>query len=222
MKQLLPDPNHYSTILFDCDGVILDSNHIKSQAFYDLALPYGENVASTFLEYHQYNGGISRHNKFSFLVYDLLSFSGSHATQVISNLLDSYAALIYSGLLTCPFSKSIFNLSSHFSHINSYVISGSLETELNSVFTQRSIHQLFDGIYGSPRNKYQIIDSLLSSGLLKAPIIFVGDSQYDHQVANHFSFDFVFVSGWTDFKQWDHYVHSHHIPSCDSLDHWLC
>jgi len=31
----------YKTLIFDCDGVILNSNKIKTQAFYDVAKIYG-------------------------------------------------------------------------------------------------------------------------------------------------------------------------------------
>ena len=32
----------YSHLFFDCDGVILDSNHIKTKSFYEIALNFGE------------------------------------------------------------------------------------------------------------------------------------------------------------------------------------
>ena len=30
----------YQTLIFDCDGVVLNSNKIKTQAFYDVAKVY--------------------------------------------------------------------------------------------------------------------------------------------------------------------------------------
>ncbi|NLC22432.1 MAG: HAD family hydrolase, partial [Halomonadaceae bacterium] len=30
----------YLTLVFDCDGVVLDSNRVKTEAFYQATLPY--------------------------------------------------------------------------------------------------------------------------------------------------------------------------------------
>ena len=35
----------YKTLVFDCDGVILDSNRIKTEAFYRTTQKYGEFIA---------------------------------------------------------------------------------------------------------------------------------------------------------------------------------
>ena len=40
----------YKTWLFDCDGVILDSNKIKTESYYELALPYGKDKADKLIE----------------------------------------------------------------------------------------------------------------------------------------------------------------------------
>ena len=62
----------YDTILFDCDGVILNSNQIKSQAFYDVASAYSIPAARELVEYNQQFGGISRHEKFKYFVNAIL------------------------------------------------------------------------------------------------------------------------------------------------------
>ena len=47
------DISQYATLIFDCDGVILDSNKIKTTAFYNTALPYGEDAAEALVNYHK-------------------------------------------------------------------------------------------------------------------------------------------------------------------------
>ena len=56
----------YTHAFFDCDGVILNSNKVKSEAF-ALALE-GESpeLVRKFVQYHQKNGGISRFVKFEY------------------------------------------------------------------------------------------------------------------------------------------------------------
>jgi beta-phosphoglucomutase-like phosphatase (HAD superfamily) len=41
-------------LIFDCDGVILTSNKIKSQAFYDVAKIYGHEPAQALKDYFKY------------------------------------------------------------------------------------------------------------------------------------------------------------------------
>ena len=35
----------YASLVFDCDGVVLNSNKVKTEAFYQAVLPYGEAAA---------------------------------------------------------------------------------------------------------------------------------------------------------------------------------
>ena len=58
----------YKSIIFDCDGVLLDSNTIKSEAFYQSVLPFGQKYADEFIQYHKNNGGISRYKKFEYFL----------------------------------------------------------------------------------------------------------------------------------------------------------
>ena len=66
------DLSHYQTLIFDCDGVILNSNQIKTEAFYNVAKIYGHPAAQALKEYHILNGGISRYQKFEYLLTKIL------------------------------------------------------------------------------------------------------------------------------------------------------
>ena len=46
----------YDTFVFDCDGVILNSNNYKSEAFFKSTLKYGKENAKKFKNYHIKNG----------------------------------------------------------------------------------------------------------------------------------------------------------------------
>ncbi|MDP2247466.1 MAG: HAD family hydrolase, partial [Nitrosomonadales bacterium] len=48
------DISQYKTIVFDCDGVILDSNQLKTQAYFDTAIDFGANEqqAKALMDYH--------------------------------------------------------------------------------------------------------------------------------------------------------------------------
>ena len=63
--------------------------------------------------------------------------------------------------------------------------------------------QLFDGgIFGSPDTKDSILSRELANGNIQQPALFLGDSRYDHQAATQAGLEFVFVSGWSEVKDW--------------------
>ena len=72
------------TIFWDFDGVIKDSVVVKSDAFEQLFLPFGDEVAISVREHHEANGGISRFKKLP--IY--LNWAGEEVT---AELIDEYA-----------------------------------------------------------------------------------------------------------------------------------
>ena len=78
------DPRRYSTLLFDCDGVILDSNRLKTSAFFTAALPYGMRAAEALVEYHRENGGISRYRKFTYFLQEIVKTPVEQASELFA------------------------------------------------------------------------------------------------------------------------------------------
>ena len=62
----------YKTILFDCDGVILNSNKIKTRAFKLASIPFGKEASNTLEDYHLRHGGISRYEKFDYFLTSIV------------------------------------------------------------------------------------------------------------------------------------------------------
>ena len=52
-----------SIIFWDFDGVIKDSVSVKSDAFVQLFLPFGEEISRRVKDHHEENGGMSRYDK---------------------------------------------------------------------------------------------------------------------------------------------------------------
>ena len=51
------------TIIFDFDGIILESIDVKTEAFKKLYQPFGSSISNKVVENHLANGGISRYEK---------------------------------------------------------------------------------------------------------------------------------------------------------------
>ena len=99
------DLDSYETFIFDCDGVILNSNKIKTKAFYDTAKVFGDKSALALKDYHVLNGGISRYEKFRYLFNNILCRPVE--TKQIEKLLLNFSNEVKKALLTCEMADNI-------------------------------------------------------------------------------------------------------------------
>jgi phosphoglycolate phosphatase-like HAD superfamily hydrolase len=211
------DPAYYASVVFDCDGVILNSNHIKTEVFHDVALRFGEEAAGLLVQFHLQHGGISRYRKFEYLLEEIL---GRQATkEAIAELAGDFGDRIYQRLLRCEVSSSLTEMRKRMPGTIWAVVSGSDQEELRLIFAQRNIASIFDGgIYGSPRTKDEILTQQFQSGQLAMPALFLGDSQYDHEAAIRAGLDFVFISGWSEFSHWQSYCQVNGVKTAESIE----
>lgn len=216
-------PAAYATLIFDCDGVVLDSNRIKTEAFRAAALPWGVAAAEALVAHHVANGGISRHRKFAHFLDAILP---EHAPGAVvgrdgpglERLLDSYAGAVRQGLMTCAVAEGLEALRTATPEARWLIVSGGAEAELREIFAARGLDALFDGgIFGSPDSKDTILARELAAGTIRGPALFVGDSRYDHEAAARAGLDFVFVSGWSEFREWRAYTERNDLRAVKHL-----
>ncbi len=193
--------SQYDLWLFDCDGVILQSNLIKSTAMYQVALHFSnENVAELFKQYHQENAGITRYIKFKYLFETLLNrqlFEDDYQQALVM-----FGQLCTEKLIACPLTKGAENfLLQRAGGGNKFIISAGTEIELQHVFEKKELDTLFSGIYGGPRTKFEIFSDVLACYPNSKPLFF-GDAKADYIVAKKFDIDFVFLSDYTEFTNW--------------------
>ena len=190
------------TIIFDCDGVILNSNHIKTTAFRSICEPYGNQETEDFLRFHQSNGGISREVKFSYFLEKIIKFRGDVASEH-KKMMSEYSSIVSKGMLTCEVNEYIYDLKLVTPEAKWMVLSGSNEIELKHVFGQRDLGRLFNlGIYGSPDSKKTHMRRFIETDFVERPAMFIGDSMYDYEVALEFDLQFVFLTQWTEVSDW--------------------
>jgi phosphoglycolate phosphatase-like HAD superfamily hydrolase len=197
MKEL----NSYKVAIFDCDGVILDSNRVKSEAF-SLALS-GEDatLVKEFVAYHQMNGGISRYIKFEHFYKNIKK--QDNYSDALKQALARYAILSKTGLLKCVEIAGIRNVLKYFNErkIHCYVASGGDQQEVREVFEKRGLLEFFEGVFGSPLSKIENLENLHIKGNLPIPGVFFGDAYSDMQAAEEYSLDFVYISGVSEWSE---------------------
>lgn len=191
----------YKTLVFDCDGVVLNSNHAKSEAFRMAALPYGIKEAEEFVNWHRSNGGVSRYEKFKYFLKVMVP--GRQGPN-FEEMLSCYAKEVWEQLCTCEVAQGLDLLRSATEHANWFIVSGGDQEELRNLFKIRGIGRYFNGgIFGSPDKKIDILNREIAAGNIRFPAIFFGDSALDYQAASLAGLDFVFVSDWTEFSEWE-------------------
>ena len=196
------DLSQYQTLIFDCDGVILNSNKIKTQAFYDVAKVYGHEPAQTLKDYHVLNGGISRYEKFEYLFTNILHKPID--AQELEQLLLNFSKEVKKALLTCEVAVHIQELREKTKNSKWLIVSGGYQTELREVFFQRKLDSYFDGgIFGSPDDKDTILKNEKDKCNIIGKSLFLGDSMYDYQAAKTAKIDFIFLSKWTEVNNWE-------------------
>jgi phosphoglycolate phosphatase-like HAD superfamily hydrolase len=208
-------PADYASIVFDCDGVLLDSNALKTRSFYRAALPYGEVHATALMNYHRVNGGISRYRKFQYFLDEMVSGVEGPG---LEELLERYAQEVRDALLACAIAKGLDDLREHTADSRWHVVSGSDQSELRVLLDARGLADFFDGgIFGSPDAKSDILSRELAAGSIREPALFLGDSKYDCEVSLAHGLDFVFVSAWSEVENWQEWTQGQGLEVVDRV-----
>jgi len=208
----------YKTLVFDCDGVVLNSNQLKIQAYYDVAIKFGANKsqAQALVDHHVKLGGISRYPKFEYFLREIMQQAVTE--QSMQDLLESFTVEVKRLLTDCEISPYLADLRNNNMNAKWMIISGGDQLELRDIFQQRGIDKLFGGgIFGSPDNKDAILARELEAGNIVQPALFIGDSRYDHQASTNAGLDFVFLSAWTDVECWQDYCATNQLKVFNHL-----
>lgn len=189
----------YDTLVFDCDGVILDSNRIKSAAFRTVTAPFGAEASARFLDYHHRHGGISRNEKFAHFLDAFVTVAPADRERLLGGLLRDYAAICARELLACPLIPGVAALLASIPpRVAAHVVTGGAQSEVRAVFAARGLDRHFASILGSPTSKHDNMRLLAAAGALRGRALYFGDAELDMQLAEEFGLEFVFVHGVSD------------------------
>lgn len=184
----------YSNIIFDFDGVILNSNNIKKECIGYVTRNYLSNYKhKEFVDFFVSNNGVPREVKISKFFDKKQSY----------NILNSYSCLLEEKLKFAKLTAGVedFLKICNSVQINMYVVSGGAETEVVFIMRRKKIISFFKKIKGGPKNKEENISSLKLIG----ETLFIGDSKKDYEVSVLNNFDFIFMHGYTQFIEWKNY-----------------
>lgn len=180
-----------TTLFLDFDGVILDSVEAKTEAFYSMYLPYGEEFARRVRDFHCANGGVSRFEKFRIWHEEWLRESLSE--QRMAELSTTFSTLSLQKVIESPFVPGAleFLQMAHDRH-KMYVITGSAQEDIDHTVRQLDLEKYFVQVCGSPRTKIDWGQQLLREHQVSPKeVVFVGDAESDRKAAEALGIHFI-------------------------------
>jgi HAD superfamily hydrolase (TIGR01549 family) len=170
----------WQAIIFDFDGVVVESGKIKTQAFADLYREYGQGIVAQVVQFHTQNGGMSRYRKFRHFQQYFLN--RPPLTEAEEKQLDiRFSELVVEAVIAAdPVPGAIELIRQQAEKIPLFVASGTPETELKVIVERRGLSPYFTEVRGAPALKKTIIAEILSAYSLKPEtVLMIGDAMAD-------------------------------------------
>jgi phosphoglycolate phosphatase-like HAD superfamily hydrolase len=178
------------SVIFDFDGVLVESAEVKTEAFARLFSNYPDKVHE-IVEYHKRNMGISRYVKFRYFYENILNKELSNDEEI--GLGERFSQIVLEKILKAPFVGGALDfLDKYHKKISLFIASGTPDEELHFITKKRGISHYFKEIHGAPRKKSEIIIDILSRySLHPSEVIFVGDAETDLKAAMESGISFI-------------------------------
>jgi len=170
-------------LFFDFDGVLADSVDVKTQAFVALYENRSPDIVSAVVAYHMAHGGVSRMEKIRYYETELLGHA--YDPNEVSRLCKLFADLVVEKVVASPEIPGAGEALIYWhKRLPLFVVSGTPEEELRTIITLRNMDDLFAGVYGSPRKKDEILQSIITEhALTTIRCLMVGDAMTDYDAA---------------------------------------
>jgi phosphoglycolate phosphatase-like HAD superfamily hydrolase len=171
-------------VVFDFDGVILESADVKTEAFVELYAEHGPEVVARVRAHHLANSGISRFKKFAWIAEHVLGRPLGEADSVA--LGQRFTALALAKVLAAPFVPGAEAALAVLARrgLPRFVASGTPQDELALIVERRGLTPVFHEVHGTPREKPEILrDVMARHALGPDQVLFIGDGMSDYKAA---------------------------------------
>ncbi|MCC7073413.1 MAG: HAD family hydrolase [Deltaproteobacteria bacterium] len=170
-------------VVFDFDGVIVESGDIKTEAFLELFADHPQHLPA-IKRHHLDNLGISRFIKFAWIYEHLLGLPFDIGEKV--RLGDRFSAIVFQKVCETPFVPGALESLELLSRAGVHLVvsSGTPQDELDRIVDARGLRRFFAEVHGSPTEKAAAVAHVLQRWALhRDEVLFVGDGTTDHQAA---------------------------------------
>jgi len=190
---------NYNFLIFDCDGVLFDSNKVKTEGFRFALQKYPKKEVDKLISFHQKQGGISRYEKFKYFFSEILNLDDYKKNYKESLL--RFSSYMEKELFNVNFVEGVQGFIDYCwqKQIRLYIVSGGDQLELNRLIEKKKISMYFSMLLGSPISKAENLEKVLQNEKNKKGM-FIGDSRVDYFCAIEQDLDFMFVEQFSEDK----------------------
>jgi phosphoglycolate phosphatase-like HAD superfamily hydrolase len=181
----------YDAYIFDCDGVILDSNTLKIKAM-EVALTaiiHDSLKVNLCVDYFRLNFGRSRFHHVDVFIEKYLLLNESEIDSTRKSILAAYSSQCKELYLTADITPGFIDFIKTLKG-RKYIASGSEQEELRGVFSARGLDKYFNNIFGSPQLKSKLVENILQLEATNHLVMF-GDAISDFEAAVENEIDFI-------------------------------
>jgi HAD superfamily hydrolase (TIGR01549 family) len=174
------------TVLWDFDGVILDSMKVRDWGFEEIFKDFDQELIDKLLAFHRNNGGLSRYVKIRYFFEELLDQSITE--EVVLEYAQKFSVLMKKKLINSKnlILDAVEFIKKNHQNYNFHIVSGSDQEELRFLNKELQIDEYFISIHGSPTPKKKLIENLLEKhNYQQENTCLIGDSINDYEAALH-------------------------------------
>ena len=179
-------PNDFEVILWDFDGVIIDSNSVREFGFREVLKEFDPEQVEQLIDFHNANGGWSRYVKFRYFYEEILKQPISESN--VQELANRFSSIMVESL---PNPELLIEETVRFiqeMHSNGkqmHIVSGSDGNELRTLCEQLELSKYFLSINGSPTPKSALVKEIITVGKIStSQYCLIGDAVNDYNAAN--------------------------------------
>jgi phosphoglycolate phosphatase-like HAD superfamily hydrolase len=178
-------------VVLDCDGVILESTDIKTEAFRALFEKDHPDRIGEIVSYHLATLGLSRAVKLRHICVEILGEPCPAERE--ARLASDFSRLVFERVLACPMVPGALEfLRGQHGQRRLFVASGTPQEELTLLLERRGLADFFERAWGAPARKPDVLREVLALGPFRpGEVAFVGDAPSDQLAAQETGVRFV-------------------------------
>lgn len=172
----------FAAIIFDFDGVIVESAGLKTEAFRTLFADRADRIEA-IVDLHRRHAGVDRFTKFEMIYRDILR--EPLAASTCRDLGARFAQLVEDEVANCPMVPGAGELLAALDRrVPMAVVSSTPQQELERVVARRGLWHFFEAVRGNPPAKSEAVRALLvERKWTAAQVLMIGDAAADFAAA---------------------------------------
>ena len=176
----------FKIILWDFDGVIIDSNLVREFGFREVLKEFDPEQVEQLIDFHNANGGLSRYVKFRYFYEEILRRPISESQ--VQELANRFSSIMVESLPNPELliDETVrFIQEMHSKGKQMHIVSGSDGNELRALCEELDLSKYFLSINGSPTPKSALVKEIITGGKIStSKYCLIGDAVNDYDAAN--------------------------------------